>query len=70
MVVRLILGVGCVIMGVLSLSGMFVRGGTTERLMVGFGWILIGVGWLIRCYLEKKRSGSGHGRGPEDDGER
>ena len=66
MIVRLILGVGCLVMGVLSLSGMLVRGGGTERWLVGFGWILVGAGWLIRCYLEKIKSERTRKRGPEN----
>ena len=68
MIVRIILGVGCLVMGVLSLSGYFVCGGPNERWIVGIGWILIGAGWLGRWYIAKRRSrpGSGERRGSED----
>jgi len=66
MIVRMILGVGCLIMGVLTLAGLFMRNDPSDRWIVGIGWLLIGGGWLIRCYIGKRRSGSGGERRPDD----
>ena len=62
MIVRMILGVACLIMGVLSLSGHFVRGGPNERWIIGIGWILVGAGWLGRCYIARRQTGHGSER--------
>jgi len=66
MIVRVVLGAGCLVMGVLSLSGLFVRGGPNERWIIGIAWIVIGAGWLGRCYVTKKPSGCGSERGRDD----
>jgi len=56
--VRLVLAAGCVVMGVLSFAGAFPNDVANGRLVFGAGWTLIGVGWLVRCYLGwKKRDG-------------
>jgi hypothetical protein len=54
--VRVLLGLGCFIMGGLTLSGLFLRDDPKGRWICGIGWILIGVGWLGRWYVGKKKS--------------
>jgi len=65
-VVRLVVAAACLLMGVLSLVGVFSSGSTRERWIIGVGWIVIGAGWLARCYL----IGSPSSSRVDDEGER
>jgi len=49
--VRVILAAGCIVMGLLSLAGVFATDVANGRLIFGAGWLLIGAGWLVRCYI-------------------
>jgi hypothetical protein len=49
--IRLVLAAGCIVMGFLSLAGAFPISAEREKLIFGVGWILIGAGWIFRCYL-------------------
>jgi hypothetical protein len=49
--VRVFLAAGCFVMGLLSLAGVFSTDVANRRLIFGAGWILIGAGWLVRCYI-------------------
>ncbi len=54
-VVWVLLAAGCFIMGGLSLAGIVSTAEGNERFLFGIGWILIGVGWLGRYYIAKKK---------------
>ncbi len=57
-IVRLALAAVCVVLGVLTLAGVLSPARASERWILGAGWIAIGAGWLVRCYLGGQLSGS------------
>ena len=63
--VRLVLATGCVVMGVLSFAGVFSNDVPKGRLIFGVGWVLIGAGWLVRCYFGWKKQIGERGAGDE-----
>lgn len=46
---------GCLVMGLLTLAGVFRRPDPNGRIIFGFGWILIGAAWLGRYYFAKRK---------------
>jgi hypothetical protein len=65
--VRLFLAAACIVMGVLSWSGVISSDVPNGRLIFGIGWILIGVGWLVRYYLGRSQKGGERSEGGRDD---
>lgn len=54
-IVWILLAAACFVMGGLSLSGVVSRTDPNGRVIFGIGWVLIGVGWIGRYYVAKKR---------------
>jgi hypothetical protein len=63
--VRLVLALGCVVMSALSFAGVFSGGVANGRLIFGGMWLLIGGGWLFRCYYGWKKLNGDNGAGDE-----
>jgi protein-S-isoprenylcysteine O-methyltransferase Ste14 len=54
-IVWVALAVACFVMGVLSFSGVISNTDEKGRVIFGFGWVLIGIGWLGRYWIARKK---------------
>ncbi len=50
-IMRLTVSAACIVMGILSGTGVVQSTVPNGKLIFGIGWLVVGAGWLVRYYL-------------------